>query len=95
MDSDSPGRRGRLHGFSINRLIPNILTLAALCSGLTALAAVGEKVLIIDLDPQGNASTGLGIQRRPRTTAEVGVIILQAAQAYLGFICQKSNAIPV
>jgi len=29
----------------------------------TALAAVGEQVLIIDLDPQGNASTGLGIDR--------------------------------
>ncbi len=32
----------------------------------TALAAIGESVLIIDLDPQGNASTGLGIQRRDR-----------------------------
>ena len=30
----------------------------------TALAAVGERVLIIDLDPQGNASTGLGIDER-------------------------------
>jgi chromosome partitioning protein len=32
----------------------------------TALAATGERVLIIDLDPQGNASTGLGIDRRSR-----------------------------
>ena len=37
----------------------------------TALAAIGEHVLIVDLDPQGNASTGLGIERRraaPRPT---------------------------
>lgn len=32
----------------------------------TALAAIGERVLIVDLDPQGNASTGLGIERRNR-----------------------------
>ncbi len=32
----------------------------------TALAAIGQRVLIVDLDPQGNASTGLGIQRRDR-----------------------------
>ena len=30
----------------------------------TALAAIGERVMIIDLDPQGNASTGLGIDRK-------------------------------
>jgi chromosome partitioning protein len=32
----------------------------------TALAAIGEQVLIIDLDPQGNASTGLVVDRRIR-----------------------------
>src|SRR5208337_598585 len=35
----------------------------------TALAAIGERVLIVDLDPQGNASTGLGVDRKNRFTS--------------------------
>ena len=41
----------------------------------TALAAVGERVLLIDLDPQGNASTGLGIPRAARTFTIYDVLI--------------------
>ena len=40
----------------------------------TALAAIGEHVLIVDLDPQGNASTGLGIERRSRRTTTNDVL---------------------
>jgi chromosome partitioning protein len=40
----------------------------------TALAAIGERVLIIDLDPQGNASTGLGIDRKNRGTSTYDVL---------------------
>jgi len=45
----------------------------------TALAAIGERVLIIDLDPQGNASTGLGIERRDRNRSTYDVLIGEAA----------------
>jgi len=41
----------------------------------TALAAIGERVLIIDLDPQGNASTGLGIDKRQRRISTFDVMI--------------------
>ncbi|MEX2249255.1 MAG: AAA family ATPase, partial [Parvibaculum sp.] len=41
----------------------------------TALAAVGERVLIVDLDPQGNASTGLGITRAERKVSAYDVLI--------------------
>jgi chromosome partitioning protein len=47
----------------------------------TALAAVGEEVLIIDLDPQGNASTGLGLSRADRRMSSYEVLIGEAALA--------------
>jgi chromosome partitioning protein len=45
----------------------------------TALAATGETVLIIDGDPQGNASTGLGIDRRDRRFSTYDVLTGEAA----------------
>jgi chromosome partitioning protein len=44
----------------------------------TALAAVGENVLIVDLDPQGNASTGLGIDRASRQHSTYDVLTGEA-----------------
>jgi chromosome partitioning protein len=41
----------------------------------TALAAIGERVLILDLDPQGNASTGLGIDRKARVTSSYDMLV--------------------
>jgi len=41
----------------------------------TALAAIGEHVLLIDLDPQGNASTGLGVDVKQRTFSSFDVLI--------------------
>src|SRR5678815_513434 len=64
---------------------PRILSLANQKGGVgktttainlgTALAAIGERVLVIDLDPQGNASTGLGIDRRSRRCSTYDVLI--------------------
>ncbi|MGG9999331.1 ParA family protein [Pseudovibrio ascidiaceicola] len=63
---------------------PRVLTIANQKGGVgktttainlgTALAAIGERVLIIDLDPQGNASTGLGIDRVDREYSTYDVL---------------------
>jgi len=44
----------------------------------TALAAAGHRVLLIDLDAQGNASTGLGIERPARTMTSYELILGEA-----------------
>ncbi len=41
----------------------------------TALAAIGWKVLLVDLDPQGNASTGLGVGHSQRRLSSYDVLI--------------------
>ncbi|HSR55714.1 MAG TPA: AAA family ATPase, partial [Alphaproteobacteria bacterium] len=41
----------------------------------TAMAAIGRRVLVVDLDPQGNASTGLGIPPRGRAHGTYDVLI--------------------
>jgi chromosome partitioning protein len=45
----------------------------------TALAAIGWKVLLVDLDPQGNASTGLGVGQSMRTRSSYDVLIGRAS----------------
>jgi len=41
----------------------------------TALAAAGHRILVIDLDAQGNASTGLGIERKARAVTSYELIL--------------------
>ncbi len=45
----------------------------------TALAAMGWRVLLIDLDPQGNASTGLGVTQAERVTTSYDVLMGEAS----------------
>jgi len=45
----------------------------------TALAAIGSRVLLIDLDPQGNASTGLGVSASKRERSSYDVLIGSAS----------------
>lgn len=56
----------------------------------TALAAVGEQVLLIDLDPQGNASTGLGVPRNARAPGSYEFILGLAPLAE----CVRPSQIP-
>jgi chromosome partitioning protein len=70
---------------AVTAVVPRVLALANQKGGVgktttainlgTALAAIGENVLIVDLDPQGNASTGLGIDRKSRRRSTYDVLM--------------------
>lgn len=62
----------------------------------TALAAVNKKVLLLDFDPQGNASTGLGVDLSQRAVTAYDIIIgeAQAAEAIVKTNVPKLSLIP-
>ena len=82
-------------------MAPRIITLANQKGGVgktttainlaTALAAIGERVLIVDLDPQGNASTGLGISRAGRKVSSYDVIVGESRIAQAAVMTSVPN----
>tara|TARA_B100000378_G_scaffold80082_1_gene62759 strand:- start:97 stop:876 length:780 start_codon:yes stop_codon:yes gene_type:complete len=56
----------------------------------TAMAACGAKVLLIDLDPQGNLSTGLGIEKADRNNGTYDILINKSSAKKL----YKETAVP-
>jgi chromosome partitioning protein len=89
---------------SVNR--PRVLVVANQKGGVgktttainlgTALAAIGEPTLVVDIDPQGNASTGLGVSRNERklTTYDVLVGDTKLADAIMATKIPRLSLVP-
>ena len=62
----------------------------------TALAAIGVPVLLVDIDPQGNASTGLGIDRAARDKTSFDVLLgeVPLAEAICGTAVPGFDLLP-
>lgn len=62
----------------------------------TALAAIDLRVLLIDLDPQGNASTGLGIRRAGRTKSSYDILLgeMPIAEAAIPTCVPRLDIVP-
>ena len=95
-DTDAEAPEGRPKIFAIANQKGGVGKTTTTINLGTALAAVGHRVLIVDVDPQGNASTGLGIEPAAREISTYDVLLgeVPAEQAICGTEVPKLDIIP-